>query len=105
LINESAKEIRVAKSDVSTIERQREDGVRNGVLIGSTVGFGAGFFALEKGNSEKNLQVLNLSPIIYKANSRYKGCRLIKSQELSSWYHPPTVQGVEGKTPELSGSA
>jgi hypothetical protein len=52
-MNGNGQEVRVAKSDVHTIERQGRDGVRNGALIGTAVGFGAGFFALAAFNARK----------------------------------------------------
>jgi hypothetical protein len=53
LANEDGKEIQFAKSDVRTIERVRGDRVRNGVLIGTGVGFGAGFLALAGFNAKQ----------------------------------------------------
>jgi hypothetical protein len=53
LTNQDGQEVRLAKADVRTIERQQRDGVRNGALIGAAVGFGGGFLTLAAFNAKK----------------------------------------------------
>jgi hypothetical protein len=53
LTNSSGTEIRVAKADILRVARQLRDPVRNGVLVGTGAGFGAGFFALAAFNAKQ----------------------------------------------------
>src|SRR5262245_19102015 len=48
----NGNETRMAKADVQTIVRQRHDPIRNGVLIGTGVGFACGFLALAAFNAK-----------------------------------------------------
>jgi hypothetical protein len=53
LTNDDAIEVRVAKPDVRTVARQRQDRLRNGVLTGAGVGFGAAFLSLAAFNAKQ----------------------------------------------------
>ena len=47
------KEHRIAKFEVRAVERKRADRLRNGILIGTAVGFGSGFSALAAFNNKQ----------------------------------------------------
>jgi hypothetical protein len=53
LADENGTQIRLAKSDVLRIERQNRDRLRNGVLIGTGVGFAGGFLGLAAFNAKQ----------------------------------------------------
>jgi hypothetical protein len=52
LTAQEGRELRVAKADIRTVSRIRRDPLRNGVLIGAGIGFGAGFFGLAIANAK-----------------------------------------------------
>jgi hypothetical protein len=52
IVNAPSGELRIARSDVLTIVRPGRDPLRNGALIGTGVGFGAGFLSLAAFNAK-----------------------------------------------------
>jgi len=52
IVNTPSGELRIAKSDVLTIVRPGRDSLRNGALIGTGIGFGAGFLGLAAFNAK-----------------------------------------------------
>jgi len=52
VVIEDKREIRIPKSDVRSVVRVRNDRLRNGVLIGSGLGFAAGFLSLAAFNAK-----------------------------------------------------